>query len=353
MARKARGDTICPFEIQIVHVSNRCVRRAHLCGYDAETNTDFDYRRQWCRDRVEHLASCFSIDVVTFSIMNNHTHQVLRTRPDVVASFSDEEVVRRWLRISAKLNEQGQPKEATQKRINKELLNPERVAELRKRLSDVSWWMRYFSQYISCRCNQEDGVTGHFWEERFWHEVLASESQLLACMIYVDLNPVRAQMAATPEESDYTGAKERIDDLRIAASLDTPGNLVLSISGDIDETHQWERLGADGSAFLSPIEIREKEDPIGPDIEPGGKRASRKGVLGMSLTQYLKLLDFSGRILRGDKRGSIDSNLDPIMQRLPVSPKRLVRMISEVGKRLGHNFHKATKIKTKIMLGST
>ena len=33
---------------------------------------------------------------------------------------------------------------------------------------------------------------------------------VLACMAYVDLNPMRAAMASTPEQSDYTSIQERI-----------------------------------------------------------------------------------------------------------------------------------------------
>jgi hypothetical protein len=33
---------------------------------------------------------------------------------------------------------------------------------------------------------------------------------LITCMAYVDLNPVRAEICNTPEESDYTSIKERI-----------------------------------------------------------------------------------------------------------------------------------------------
>ena len=81
MARKARQSSIDPDQIQIVHVWNRCVRRAFLCGQDPLTGRDFEHRRQWARDRLEHLASVFAIDCITFSIMSNHTHQILRSRP--------------------------------------------------------------------------------------------------------------------------------------------------------------------------------------------------------------------------------------------------------------------------------
>ena len=331
MARQARQVSIDPNEIQIVHVWNRCVRRAFLCGEDPLTGRDFEHRRQWARDRLEHLASVFAIDCITFSIMHNHTHQVLRSRPDIVQQWDDETVAKRWLRLTPQRDRHGNPvAEPSQGDLNALLADADFLAEIRVRLSDVSWWMRYFSQHIAVRANKEDSVVGHFWESRFGSDLLLSDASILTCMIYVDLNPVRAKMATTSEDSEFTGAKERIDDLRIYVATDADG-LKLRLTSSQHSFHDWERLDNEHSGWMCPIEIDEAKDPLGPDADTGGRRASRKGVAAISLGRYLELLDWVGRTLRDDKRGAIPAELAPILSRLGLTAKSLLGQLCEFG----------------------
>ena len=327
MARSARQTSIDPAQIQIVHAWNRCVRRAFLCGQDPLTGKDFEHRRLWARQRLEHLASVFAIDCLTFSIMSNHTHQVLRSRPDIVETWSDREVATRWLRISPRKNKQGTPIEPSEAEIGMVVNNPEVLAKVKVRLSDVSWWMRYFSHHIAVRANKEDEVQGHFWESRFGSELLLNNASVLSCMIYVDLNPVRAKMAATPEESDFTGAKERIDDLRICLGTTDLDQPTLTLSSSQISIHDWERLDNELCGWLSPIEIDEANDPIGSDPDSSGRRASRKGAAAISLPRYLELLDWVGRTIRGGKRGAIPSGLEPILKRVGLTVGSLLKQL--------------------------
>ncbi len=339
MARSARQNSVDPNQIQIVHIWNRCVRRAYLCGIDPLTGKDFEHRRQWARERLEHLASIFAIDCITFAILSNHTHQVLRSRPDIARLWDDREVATRWLRISPKRDALGNPKEPTESEINMLLNNTDQLAVIRVRLSDASWWMRYFSHHMAVRSNSEDEVRGHFWEARFGSEILDSSASVLACMVYVDLNPVRAQLAMTPEESDFTGAKERIDDLRISMGTTDLGATSLTLTSSELSIHDWERLGESNklSGWLSPIEIDEAADSIGADPDPSSRRASRKGAVAISLARYLELLDWAGRTIRGDKRGAIPIGSAPILSRLGLTANSLLKEIWKFGSPSGCN----------------
>jgi len=306
MPRLARRETVSPQERQILHINQSCVRQAFLCGNDAASGRCFEHRREWIRERLEFLASVFGIDCLTYTILSNHLHLVLRSRPDVVAQWSDEQVARRWLRLYPHRREpDGSPCEPTPPEIDMIVNNPEVLAERRERLSDVSWWMRCTSENIARRANAEDGCRGRFWGGRFGCQLLLDEASLLACSMYVDLNPIRAAMCEKPEESLFTGVKDRIDDLAERKQTTRSG------------THDWERSRSrKRSGWLSPIEIREATDALGADLDASGRRASKQGFLPISLVRYLELLDWTGRQLRSDKRGSIPSHLAPILARL-------------------------------------
>ena len=166
MPRQARGEYVNPDEVQILHLVNRCVRRAFLCGKDPFSGKSFEHRREWIRQRLEFLASVFGIDCLTYTVMSNHIHLVLRSRPDIVKEWSDEEVARRWLRLFPTRREQdGSPAEPEDFELSMITGDKAKLAEIRKRLSDVSWWMRCTAENIARRSNKEDQCTGRFWEK--------------------------------------------------------------------------------------------------------------------------------------------------------------------------------------------
>lgn len=320
MGRQARGEFMDPSEVQIFHCVHRCVRRAFLCGKDPYSGKCFEHRRVWIRNRLEFLASIFAIDCLTYTVMSNHLHQILRSRPDVAKAWSDQEVARRWLKLfPPRRIGNDSSAEPSREDLTSITNDPERVAELRRRLSDISWWARCTAENIARLSNREDEVTGHFWEGRYKSQPLPDESAVLACAAYVDLNPVRAALAKTPESSKFTGASDRIKDLR-------KRNRQKRMSD-----RRWERSGdCSASGWMSPIEVDPSKAPSNAsgDARSGtnhgatGRRASDKGFLSISLSGYLELLDWTGRQIRAAVRGSIPKHLAPILQRLGLSSSR-------------------------------
>ena len=267
-------------------------------GDDPLTGKNFDHRKAWMEDELQRLAACFGIDLLTFAILSNHFHLILRSRPDVVQAWSDEEVARRWLMLCPyRKDEEGRAKDPKESEISSIAKDSKRLTEIRSRLSDISWWMRLLSQSIAQRANRDDKEVGKFWQARFKAVRLLDETAVLACSAYVDLNPIRAAIAETVEGSDYTSVQRRALSQRVRAK----SKVVKSTAGDDSQAKAESSKPASQSksdAMLAPITIDELHDAIGAVPSKSSSRASDKGYLPMTLASYLDLLNFTAHQVR-------------------------------------------------------
>jgi len=193
------------------HITSRCVRRAYLCGVDHYSSQSYEHRRQWVVDCVRLLSSLFAIDVCAYAVMSNHYHLVLKVCPEQLDALSEDEIMNRWCALFKgplliQNYRSGEDLQPFKRAGVSDIINVWRY-----RLSSISWFMRCLNQPIARQANREDKCTGKFWESRFNSQSLKSEEALLSCMAYVDLNPVRAGMAETPEQSEHTSIRERIE----------------------------------------------------------------------------------------------------------------------------------------------
>lgn len=334
MPRTPRAEQFDPNQVGIVHLIQRCVRRSFLTGFDETTGKDYSHRREWIRCRMERLASVFGIDVLTYAILSNHLHIVARTRPDVVREWSDKEVALRWLRIFPGCRIDEQLADPTTNAVDTLANNPERIKQIRVRLSDPSWFMKALCEPIARLANFQDKVTGHFWEGRFKAQAITDEAGLLACSMYVDLNPIRAAMAATPEQSIHTSAYDRIKALEgstiqsaavdlVAIETEEAGRIIRTSSPEQLRKRKAEAKKKRGptilrDAWLSPLTLDERGKP-GPQSSRSGVRASDKGFLWLNLADYLKLLKWTARqrfgLLEAPK---IPKDLEPILAKIGI-----------------------------------
>jgi hypothetical protein len=97
MARLARVEVFLPDEIAIVHFMNHVICRCFLLGNDPITGINYDPHRVWIEEQLQRLDAFFGVDLLCFPILSNHFHLILRSRPDVVATWDDTEIARRWL----------------------------------------------------------------------------------------------------------------------------------------------------------------------------------------------------------------------------------------------------------------
>jgi hypothetical protein len=307
------------------------VQRRHLFGLDFLTGKDYGYRKDWVRDRFRELAGAMAIDILDYAILDNHLHVVLRNRPDIVATWSDQEVVRRWWRVCPlRRNPDGTAAEPKPCELG---LLLQKVDQYRSRLSDISWLMRLACQPIARRANKEDEVDGRFFAQRFGCKRLETIVDILSCSIYVDLNVIHAGAAQSPETSRFTSAFDRIR----ARWQTMQGDLGASVSLPSEaEADAWlapifldERAVAYAEPTVTGSDAREGEQrAVSPSCNPiGAPRISNKGFLPLTRDQYLSLLDVLGRVVRAGKRGFIPPELPPILERLRLDARSWLESI--------------------------
>lgn len=285
---RARNQQVCLETTPYYHCVSRCVRRTFLCGYDEQSQRSFEHRRDWIESRIKELSSIFCIDICAYAVMSNHYHIVVHINKVQANSLTDTKVIERWTKIHSKpvmiqryMN--NQLKSAAEQKVAEEI-----ITQWRERLYSLSWFMRELNFDIALKANREEGCKGHFWESRYKSQALLDEKALLAAMAYTDLNPIRAGIADTPENSDYTSIKERLGALK-KQQLHAPS------------LHPF--IGNTTSKMLEGIPFR--------------------------LMDYIELVDWTGREFRQGK-ASIHAQLPPILKRLNIAQEEWLKICSQL-----------------------
>jgi len=281
----ARSSLINLANTPYYHLVSRCVRRAYLCGSDSVSGQSFEHRRGWIINEINTLLRLFTLHISAYSIMQNHYHLVVCIDKPAALALSDKQVALQWQQrfnlpviVQHWLNDQ--PLSNPEQRLVKQF-----IRRWRARLYDISWFMRCLNESIARRANLEDKCKGRFWEGRFKSQALLDDKALLQCMAYVDLNPVRAGLARTPETSRYTAIRQRIFN------------------------HQGQPLPKPAIALM----------PMG-GKDTGGPAPS----IPFKFEDYLNLVDWSGRAGREDKPGAIAYDIPPILERLQINPNQWI-----------------------------
>jgi len=232
-------------------------------------------------DRMKSLSSVFAIDLCAYAVMSNHYHIVIRVDRERAQSWSNREVVERWLQLFSGSALARQFIEGETLSEAEQLALGTWVDICRERLHDLSWYMRCLNEPIARMANREDHCAGRFWEGRFRSQALLDERAVLTCMAYVDLNPIRAGLAKSLDKSEFTSIKERIEQ-----SQTTP---LRRFSGNADDCQ--------GIPFSFP--------------------------------DYLQLVDWAGRAVVAGKKGFIPADTPPVLTRIGMQPSVLLGYIRQ------------------------
>jgi len=294
----ARKSLISLRDTPYYHVVARCVRRARLWGFDEYAGRDYSHRKKWVLERLSVLNSIFAIDICAYAVMSNHYHLVVFVDQLRAQQLTHHEVVERWTQLF------GTPP-LISRFMSGESREGERevaeriIEEWRRRLCDVSWYMKCLNEHLARRANAEDNCTGKFWEGRFKSQALLDEAGLLTAMVYVDLNPIRAGIANMPEESEFTSVFDRIKTLKRAAANDRQA--------------------------IAPTRVALRAFAC----------SDGSGSIPYALADYLELVEWTGRCVRSDKRGFISNELPPIARRLGIDAEAWQRAMQPRGNVFG------------------
>lgn len=291
------------------HCISRCVRRAYLYGIDSHTGQDFRHRKQWIQERLVQLQTVFTLNLCAYAIMDNHYHLVIHIDTEAAKHFSEQEVAQRWRKLFRLplLVERYLTNNTTS--LAEQKAAQRYLTERRARLADLSWFMRCLNEHIARKANKEDDCTGRFWEGRFRSQAILDDAGLLACMAYVDLNPLRAGKVNAPEEATEVSLQQRIQHYHIQK------NTVKTASAQCNKP--------DLLPFSCQLSPTDKPEHI-----------------PFALADYLSLIDWVNRAQAKDNKSYVPLKIPRLLDRLNLSiPRFLVTLSPKVlsrGSVIGH-----------------
>jgi putative transposase len=289
---KARSSIINVNDTPYYHCMGRCVRRAFLCGVDDFSGKDYSHRKQWIVDKISELSAVFMINVCAYAIMSNHYHIVLKINFEQAQQLSDNQVIEQWMMLFKGNVLIGRYLKGDCKSEAELDKVAQTIKIWRERLSDISWFMRCLNEFIAHKANEEDKCTGRFWEGRFKSQALLNEQALLSCMVYVDLNPIRAGVSDSLDTSEFTSIEERIK--RFSLNTDR------FVANEAQTTTKQDMLNIKLADFIG---------------------STQKEGIPYSFVDYMELSDWTGRAIRNDKTGHIHQKEPKILVKLGIEPQ--------------------------------
>jgi len=202
----------------------------------------------------------------------------------VAKGWSDEEVVRRWARVSPPRDRSRRPVAVSKDWIQSRRKDTRGVATARERLQSLSWFMKSLKEPLARLANREEQTRGTFFEGRFKSVAILDDEALLATCAYIDLTPVAAGTAEVPEAGKHTSIRQRVEHVKAQGRA---RELKAARRGKVSGLSA--AAGLEEGLWLCPIEDRRRD-------------SSREGMLeGFSLGDYLLLVDHTGRFFRAEE----------------------------------------------------
>lgn len=163
------------------------------------------------RKMIHQIADFSGVEILTYCLMNNHFHVLVRI-PEPT-DISDRELMRRYRVLYPKPTAY---QTATARQMEIALRkNDEEASTVREnllvRMGDVSAFMKTLKQRFSMWFNKTHERYGPLWSDRFKSVLVEGKGNALQTMAaYIDLNPVRAGLVTDPKDYRFCGYAEAV-----------------------------------------------------------------------------------------------------------------------------------------------
>ena len=223
----------------VYHCINRTVNGAFL--FD-------ELVKERLRRQLWQVADFSGVEVLTYCLMNNHFHVLIRVPDKEEVVLSDLELVRRY----AVLYPEPTPYQAMTVKYLRAILKQggEEAVLWRKRLlarmHDVSEFMKTLKQRFTIWFNHTHDRYGTLWAERFKSTVVEGrEAALRVTAAYIDLNPVRAGIVEDPKDYRWSGYGDAV-----GGSTEAREGIVEAVRGTYDGSLNWRKASREYRQLL-------------------------------------------------------------------------------------------------------
>jgi len=247
-------------------------------------------------------------------VLDNHLHVLVRLDLDDVQTWSDEEVLRRWIAVYPPRNLDLDDSKLVQAWIDHHVQDQQRIETLRERLTNLGWFMKALKEPLSRMANREEDSRGTFWESRYKSIAILDQEALLTASVYIDLNPFAAGLSALPERAKHTSINRRVDHAQNKGGLE---RLKAARHGTAAGCRAAGEIEQD--LWLVPVDDRRHQN-----------QGAREGLWeSFSLGSYLQVLDYTSRL---DRRGKarLSAGVRDLFERLGTSEQSWTERLKQL-----------------------
>ena len=197
-------------EDTVYHIISRTALPGYVLG---------DVEKDYLLGLIKSLSDIFFVDVFGFCIMGNHFHLLVKMKS--AENYSNEEVKKRLSLFRT---------------CDVEMITDGQVPFFKEKFSNLSEFLKELKQRFSRYYNKLHERRGYFWGDRFKSVIVENGDTLINCLAYIDLNPIRAGLAAKPEDYRWSSMGYHAQTANKDAFLST--DFGLSSYGEMSETER-------------------------------------------------------------------------------------------------------------------